>query len=254
MFRLPVALRPNTPFPEWLGAAEGRSVDVRETPTMPAILFGSISTVADTSELQRDSFNQSFEVHGLDWRWDQDQYRSMLSQSGGQSRIAEYARSLGQSVDAKAVHETKSEIFRDLLATAELSPRAGVVDTIKGAKNNSWKVGLVTTTSGDNVLSLLAALSPAIGIQDFDVIVNSSSVEQPKPDKAAYSYALKNISEEPGDCVSIEDNVEGLQAAVAAGLACVAFPNENTVDHDFAAAVGRVDRLDVEELQHFAGK
>jgi HAD superfamily hydrolase (TIGR01509 family) len=221
---------------------------------MPAILFGSISTVADTSELQRNSFNQSFEIHGLDWRWDRDQYRAMLSRSGGAARIAEYARSLGQSVDAKAIHETKSEIFRDLLATAELSPRAGVVDTIKAAKDNNWKVGLVTTTSGDNVLSLLAALSPAIGMLDFDVIVNSSSVEQPKPDKAAYSFALRNITEDPGDCVAIEDNVDGVQAAVAAGLACVAFPNENTADQDFGAAVGRVDRLDVEELVLFAGK
>ncbi|MET0865418.1 MAG: HAD-IA family hydrolase [Nakamurella sp.] len=221
---------------------------------MPAILFGSISTVADTSELQRDSFNQSFEIHGLDWRWDRDQYRAMLAQSGGASRIAAYADSLGQSVDARAIHETKSEIFRDLLLTAELSPRAGVVETIRGAKDNQWKVGLVTTTSGDNVLSLLAALSPEIGMLDFDVIVNASTVEQPKPDKAAYSFALKNISEEPGDCVAIEDNVDGVRAAVAAGLACVAFPNENTADHDFAAAVGRVDRLDVEELQQFAGK
>ena len=221
---------------------------------MPAILFGSISTVADTSELQRASFNQSFEIHGLDWRWDQDQYRAMLSRSGGASRIAEYAESVGQRVDAKAIHETKSEIFRDLLASAELSPRAGVVDTIRSAKDNHWKVGLVTTTSGDNVLSLLAALSPEIGMLDFDVIVNASTVESPKPDKAAYSFALHNISEDAGDCIAIEDNVDGVQAAVAAGLACVAFPNENTVDHDFAAAISRVDRLDAEELQQLAGK
>lgn len=220
---------------------------------MPAILFGSISTVADTSELQRQAFNQSFDVHGLDWTWDRDQYRTLLSKSGGAARIADYAESLGQTVNAQAVHETKSEIFRDLMATAELTPRAGVVDTIRRAKDGDWKVGLVTTTSGDNVLSLLAALSPAVQFLDFDVIVNSSSVDQPKPDKAAYSFALLNMSEEPGDCVAIEDNVEGVQAAVAAGLACVAFPNENTSEHDFGAAVGRVDRLDADELQQFAG-
>lgn len=221
---------------------------------MSAILFGSISTVADTSELQRRAFNQSFEIHSLDWNWDRDQYRAMLSQSGGEARISAYARSVGQVVDARAVHATKSEVFRDLLATAELTPRAGVVDTIRRAKDNEWKVGLVTTTSGDNVLSLLAALSPAVQMLDFDVIVNSSSVEQPKPNKDAYSFALLNLSEEPGYCVAIEDNVEGVQAAVAAGLACVAFPNENTAAHDFAAAVGRVDRLDAGELQRFASK
>lgn len=216
---------------------------------MSAVLFGSISTVADTSELQRQAFNQAFEAHGLDWRWDQDQYRGMLSKSGGAGRIAEYASSLGQSVDAQAVHETKSTMFRQSLATAELAPRAGVVETIRGAKTKGWKVGLVTTTSRDNISALLDALSPDVQTSDFDLIVDAASVEAPKPDKAAYSYALQNLSEVAADCVAIEDNVDGIHAAVAAGLPCVAFPNENTVQHDVAAAERTVDRLDIDELR-----
>ena len=54
---------------------------------MPALLFGSISTIADTSELQRQAFNDAFEAHGLDWRWDRDEYRSLLEQSGGMDRV-----------------------------------------------------------------------------------------------------------------------------------------------------------------------
>jgi len=218
--------------------------------TMSAILFGSISTVADTSELQRQAFNEAFEAHGLGWRWDRDDYRAMLSVSGGQARIAEYAHSLGQTVDDKAVHETKSTMFQENLATSQLSPRAGVVESIQGAKSNGWKVALVTTTSRDNISALLGALAPDVQAQDFDVIVDATSVEQPKPDKAAYSLALQTLSEAPGDCVAIEDNVGGLRAAVAAGLACVAFPNENTAGLDFDGAERRVDRLDVDELQH----
>ena len=32
-----------------------------------AILFGSIGTIVETSELQRKSFNQAFFEAGLDW-------------------------------------------------------------------------------------------------------------------------------------------------------------------------------------------
>ena len=85
--------------------------------------------------------------------------------------------------------------------------------------------------------------------QDFDVIVDSSRVEQPKPDAAAYSFAMQELREAPGNCVAIEDNADGVKAAVAAGLVCVAFPNENTAEYDIAGAAGRVDRLDVEDLQ-----
>jgi HAD superfamily hydrolase (TIGR01509 family) len=219
---------------------------------MPALLLGSISTIADTSELQRQAFNRAFEAHGLDWRWEQDQYRALLTTSGGQSRIADYAQSRGQTVDAKAVHETKSRIFQQDLAKGDLVPRPGVVDSIKGAKSSGWKVGLVTTTSPANVAALLGALRPHIQASDFDIIVDAASVAQPKPDKAAYAFALDSLGEVPGDCVAVEDNVGGVEAAVAAGIACVAFPNENTAAGDFTAARRRVDRLDAADLLDLA--
>jgi hypothetical protein len=75
---------------------------------MSAILFGSISTIADTSELQRQAFNQAFKAHGLDWDWSRAEYLTMLENSGGQNRIADYANSIGQTVDAKAIHRSKS--------------------------------------------------------------------------------------------------------------------------------------------------
>jgi HAD superfamily hydrolase (TIGR01509 family) len=215
---------------------------------MPALLLGSISTIADTSELQRQAFNQAFAEHGLDWRWDQDEYRAMLSRSGGQARIAEYAQSRGQTVGAKAIHETKSRIFQENLAKGGLTPRAGVVDSIRRVKSDGWKVGLVTTTSPANVAALLGALSPHLGAADFDVIVDSSSVEQPKPDKAAYTFALERLGEVPDGCIAVEDNVGGVRAAVAAGVTCIAFPNENTAGGDFSAAQRQVDRLDPAEL------
>ncbi|MET0188210.1 MAG: HAD-IA family hydrolase [Pseudonocardia sediminis] len=216
---------------------------------MSAILFGSISTIADTSELQREAFNRAFSAHGLDWNWDRDTYLGMLESSGGAKRIAEYAESVGATVDAKAVHESKSEFFRESLAGSGVRPRSGVIDTMKAAKDKGSKVALVTTTSPDNVGALVAALGPDITVGDFDLIVDSSTVDQPKPDRAAYSYAIRTLDETAESCVAIEDNLNGVDAAVASGLSCVAFPNENTAGHDFAKATQRVDRLDFEELQ-----
>lgn len=210
---------------------------------MSAVLFGSISSVADTSELQRDAFNRAFEAHGLGWRWDRDQYRGMLEESGGKNRIAEYARSLGETVDAQAVHDTKSELFQQSLTTAPLSPRPGVVDTIAAARAQGWKVGLVTTTSHANIVALLESLAPAVRAGDFDVVVDADSVAQPKPAPQAYTYAVARLSKQPGECVAVEDNLGGVRAARAAGVPCVALPNENTAGHDFGdtRVVGHVD-------------
>jgi HAD superfamily hydrolase (TIGR01509 family) len=218
---------------------------------MTAILFGSIGTIADTSELQRQSFNQAFKAHGLDWCWNREDYLTMLEKSGGQKRIAEYAASTGQTVDAEAIHRSKSEFFLRNLAESQMSPRLGVVETIQDAKSKGLKIALVTTTSQDNISSLIEALSPSIQASDFDLIVDYSCVEAPKPDKAAYTFALERLGEKSDDCIAIEDNLGGVEAAIAAGLECVAFPGENTAAHDFRKAQYRVDRLDFDQLQTF---
>lgn len=216
---------------------------------MRALLFGSISTIADTSELQREAFNRAFAQHGLDWQWDRETYTAMLGESGGRSRVAEYARSRGEDVDATAVHATKSAQFQQLLGEGSISARPGVVETIKDAKAAGLKVGFVTTTSPDNVAALLGALTPTVTAADFDVLVDSDQVDQPKPDAASYRFALRQLDVPAGEGVAIEDNVDGAKAAAAAGVACVAFPNENTAAAEFDAAAARVDHLDLAELR-----
>jgi HAD superfamily hydrolase (TIGR01509 family) len=218
---------------------------------MSAILFGSIGTIADTSELQRQAFNQAFKVHGLDWCWNREEYLTMLEKSGGQKRIAEYADSTGQTVDAEAIHRSKSEFFQKSLGESQVPPRFGVVETIQDAKSKGLKLALVTTTSQENISFLIEALRPNIQAADFDLIVDASNVERPKPDQAAYTFALERLGEKPEDCIAIEDNLGGVEAAIAAGLDCVAFPGENSTHHDFENAQHLVDRLDFDELQKF---
>lgn len=58
---------------------------------MSAILFGSISTLADSSEMQCESFNKAFATHHLGWTWSRQDYLGMLDTSGGADRIATYA-------------------------------------------------------------------------------------------------------------------------------------------------------------------
>lgn len=218
---------------------------------MSAVLFGSISTIADTSELQREAFNQAFEAHGLDWHWSREDYLDLLRESGGAQRIAAYASSLGQDVDAKQVHRTKSELFQKRLAEAGIAPRSGVVETVRDARQQGFKVALVTTTATENVAALIEALGPEVQRSDFDLVVDASDVERPKPDDAAYRFALASLDEQPVDCIAIEDNLGGVQAAVGAGLRCVAFPNQNTAGHAFDQADQVVDRLRFSDLQTF---
>ncbi len=214
---------------------------------MPAVLFGSISTLADTSELQRRAFNQAFADSGLDWEWSRDDYIAMLGSNGGAQRIQDYAQSRGQDVDAAAVHTLKSQIFQRLLGDSTVTPRAGVAATIAEAKKNQHKVGFVTTTSQANIDALLSALEPEISAETFDLIVDRDSVSAAKPSAESYEFALEKLGERAENVVAIEDNVGGVAAAVQAGIACIAFPNENTSragQAEFTAAIQIVESLE----------
>ena len=50
-----------------------------------ALLFGSIGSIVETSEIQRKSFNKAFKQYGLDWNWTKREYQYLLSKSGGKA-------------------------------------------------------------------------------------------------------------------------------------------------------------------------
>ena len=123
-----------------------------------------------------------------------------------------------------------------------------MIATVHEAKRHDVKLGFVTTTSPENISALLESLSPDIDAETFDLIVDRDSAASPKPDAAAYVFALDQLGETADSAVAIEDNVGGVAAALAAGVTCIAFPNENTSEGDFAAAAETVDALDAERV------
>lgn len=213
---------------------------------MSAILFGSISSLADTSELQRQAFNDTFSRLGLDWFWDRDTYRAMLASNGGEKRVAEYAEQREDTVDVAAIHALKTDRFHELLATASIRARSGVVDCVRAARSRGIPVVVVTTTSPENVTAVLEASD--LERTSFEFVLDADHVENPKPDPEVYRLALARLAISPGACIAIEDNAGGLAAATAAGVPCVAFPNENTAGHDFTGAVAIVDHLTLDGL------
>ena len=56
------------------------------------VLFGSIGTIIETSEIQRQSFNDAFKEAGLDWYWNETDYKNLLQKSGGAKRIEDFAQ------------------------------------------------------------------------------------------------------------------------------------------------------------------
>ncbi len=63
----------------------------------------------------------------------------------------------------------------------------------------------------------------AVGLEDqFDVILSRDDVERPKPDPEIYLLAARLLAKQPANCLVVEDSPAGVQAAIAAGMNCIA--------------------------------
>jgi len=64
------------------------------------------------------------------------------------------------------------------------------------------------------------------GIRDLlDVVVGRDDVRNVKPDPELFALAASRLGVHPGACVAFEDSPNGMRAALAAGMRCVAVPN-----------------------------
>ena len=214
---------------------------------MKALLFGSIGTLIETSELQRNAFNLAFQAHGLDWHWERTAYSDMLRDAGGADRVMRYADKRGQQVDAARIHQSKSRIFQTALRHGTLPLRPGVIDTMRYAKDTGMTLGFVTTTSRANVEAVLEATARSVPVDLFDIVMTRSDVNQPKPDPACYQQVIAKLELQPADIIAVEDNPDGVTAASTAGLRTIAFMGENTRDHRVPGATAVLtDRLEID--------
>lgn len=216
--------------------------------TKKAILFGSIGTIVETSELQREAFNRAFKEAGLDWEWQPEEYRKLLTKSGGRQRIADYAENRGEAVDADALHSRKTEIFDDKMVEQGLSLRPGVSKVISQAKKNGVKLGFVTATSRANVVAIFDALGEQIDAGDFDFVGDVSMVSSGKPQPDIYKLAIRELGVAASECIAIEDTPISAQAAHAAGIMTIAFPGAFADQNGFSTDTDVVTALSFQRL------
>lgn len=208
-----------------------------------ALLFGSIGTLVETSEIQRKSFNEAFKKKGLDWYWTKKEYIKLLNKSGGRDRITEYARIKGIKVNAKQLRDLKTKLFNNYLKKNHLKLRPGVKNIISLCNKEKIKLAFVTSTSKNNINSILFSLRKSISQKNFDFIGNSKLVKNLKPNPDIYLLALKKLKLKPKECLAIEDSQESLNSAVNAKIKCIIFPGKFHLNKKFKNAFKKLEKL-----------
>ena len=204
-----------------------------------AVIFDVDGTLVDSERHgHRVAFNRAFEAFDLPYEWDEDLYGELLHTTGGQRRIDGYLASQGVATDeraelAPALHKRKTELLEELVDAGAIELRPGAARLV-GELATAGVARAVGTTGSRRWVERL--LRHTLSDVDWDVIVAGDDVTNRKPDPEVFTTALKELGEQAGEVIVIEDSVEGLEAARAGGLCCVVVVNGYTVGHDLAGA------------------
>jgi HAD superfamily hydrolase (TIGR01509 family) len=217
-----------------------------QTNLLRAVIFDVDGTLADTErDGHRVAFNEAFEAASLDYRWGVEEYGKLLATTGGRRRIERYLQSKGHSPSeastlALRLHRDKTRRFTALVRSGAMEARPGTRELISELRAESVATAVATTGTSDWVLPLLDVL---FGLDVFDVVVTGSDVTDLKPDPRVYQEVLARLQLTPAEAVAVEDSANGVRAARAAGLPCVAIVNGYTRDQDLSGALAVLDDM-----------
>lgn len=124
----------------------------------------------------------------------------------------------------------QEEIVRDL---AGEGPMIGAVEFLEKLRQQGVRTAVVSSSSHHWVDGWLEKLG--LG-HWFETVVCRGDAPRIKPAPDLYLEAVRRLGVQPADCLIIEDSLNGIKAARAAGIEVWAVPNRVTACLDFSLA------------------
>ena len=200
-----------------------------------ALVFDFDGLILETERPDFQSWREVYREHGLDLTMD--------TWSDVIGRGAEYfdpysalVEQLGRDLDRESVLSRRKARHAELIAGLEILP--GVREAVADARGLGLRLGVASSSSHRWVDGHLERLGLA-----FDCVRCRDDVVAAKPDPELYLAVCACLGVAPGRAIAFEDSANGIAAAKAAGMRCVAVPNPMTEGLDLSAADLRLGSL-----------
>jgi len=208
-----------------------------------ALVFDFDGLICDTETSAFETARDIYAEHGVELTVAMWQDRIGTS---GRPWYADLEAAIGPLPDVDAIVERRRIAHHERVRSETAMP--GVHAFVASAAGAGMRLAVASSSSVGWVEEHLARLEL---LRHFDVLscAGAGVVSKPAPD--VYVAAVAELGVEPSVAVAFEDSPNGIAAAKAAGLRCIAVPNHLTGTLDLSAADAVVDsfeRLTVDDL------
>jgi HAD superfamily hydrolase (TIGR01509 family) len=186
--------------------------------------------ILDTETSVYEAWRIVYEEH--DQVLPKDRWLTRIGTDGsGFDPLAELRARVGEALDAERIRHRRMAFHRAHIAGLEQMP--GVRACLEHARAESIGTAIASSSAFDWVSGHIERLGLT---HFFDQIVTIEQVGAAKPAPDLYLRATELLDVDPGDAIALEDSPNGVRAAKAAGLYCVAVPGPMTRTLSFQAA------------------
>jgi beta-phosphoglucomutase len=162
--------------------------------------------------------------------------------TGEERYIAGVAEKYHFPLDAVAAKQRTYEIYLDLVPS-QLEAFPGVHDLVRRCRKAGLRLAVASSADKIKVVANLKKIE--LPPESWDAVVTGERVEHKKPAPDIFLAAARDLGVPPVQCVVVEDAVNGIEAAKAAGMRCLAVAQTFLVERLQAADVVRVRISDV---------
>ena len=146
---------------------------------------------------------------------------------------------VGAELDAEEIRRRRRNFHDEQLHRLEQMP--GVLASLEHARKRQIALAIASSSSMEWVGGHIERLGLS---HFFEEIVTTDQVRAAKPAPDLYLRAVELLGVDPADAIAVEDSPNGVAAAKAAGLYCVAVPGPMTRTLSFDAADTVLPSLD----------
>ena len=196
--------------------------------TLRGLVFDFDGLICDTETSSFETAHAIYAEHGVVLTVTQWQTRIGTH---GRHWLADLEAAVGPLSNRDALTERRRIAHHERLLAEQARP--GVAEFTAHAVESGLHLAVASSSSAQWVSDHLDRL----GLRDrFTAISTSEDGVPAKPDPLVYRRALEAIAVEAEEAIAFEDSPNGIAAARAAGLYCIAVPNRMTQSLDLSAA------------------
>ena len=153
--------------------------------------------------------------------------------TGEERYVAGVAEKYGFPLDPPAAKRRTYEIYLDLVPS-QLEAFPGVLELVNACRSAGLLVAVASSADEIKVRANLEKIG--LPLKFWNAVITGEAVVNKKPSPDIFLTAAERLGVRPTECVIVEDAVNGVQAAHAAGMRCVAvaqtFPPSRLAEAD----------------------